>query len=197
MPLPYSGPREELHIRQIDMRGYRRPDGMFEIEGRVNDRKTYPLNLPTGRSIGPGDFIHDMWVRLVIDDNMVVQDAIAVSDSVPMASCKGAEPTLKNIVGLRIAAGWTNAVKRVLGGSRSCTHLMELLIPLGTAAFQSLSPVRNARPDPLDAHGKPTKIGRCWSYDSGREGVMKRWPQFYTGPDAEEVRRKVIPLVAV
>jgi len=194
MPLPDSGPREELHIRQIDMRGYRRPDGMFEIEGRVNDRKTYDLQLASGRRIGAGDFIHDMWVRLVIDDNLLVHDVLAVSDSIPMRVCGEAPPSQAERLGLRIAAGWTNAVKRRLGGVASCTHLMELLIPLGTAAFQSLSAVRNARPDQLDASGKPTKIGSCYAYHPAREGVLKRWPQHYTGPEGTPAR--IIPIAS-
>jgi hypothetical protein len=197
MPLPASGPREELHIRQIEMRGYRREDGMFEIEGRVNDRKTYSFRPPSiDRTIEAGEFIHDMWVRLVIDTDMVVQDVFAVSDKTPMAVCKQAAPTLGKMIGVRIAGGWTKEVKRRLGRSISCTHLMELLIPLGTAAFQTLSPVRHARPDPLDAEGRPTKIDTCFAYDSGREAVLRRWPAFYTGPSGEELERRIIPVIS-
>ena len=36
MPLPDSGPREAMHHRAIDMQGYRRADGWFEIEGRID-----------------------------------------------------------------------------------------------------------------------------------------------------------------
>ena len=31
--------REELHFRRIDMRGWRRSDGLYEVEGRVIDHK--------------------------------------------------------------------------------------------------------------------------------------------------------------
>lgn len=199
MPLPASGPREELHIRQIEMRGYRRPDGLFDIEGRVNDRKTYDFTPPSsGRTIYAGEFVHDMWVRLTVDADLVVQDCVAVSDATPMVVCRQAAPTLSKMVGVRVAAGWTNEVKRRLGRSISCTHLMELLIPLGTAAFQTLSPVRHARPDPLDAHGKPTKIDTCYAYASNRVAVLRRWPAFYTGttPEIDEAHeRGEVPLV--
>ena len=50
--------REELHFRRIDMRGYRRSDGLFEVEGRVTDRKTQDfsplvgnLHVPAGEVI--------------------------------------------------------------------------------------------------------------------------------------------------
>ena len=32
MPLPLSVSREEVHCRRIEMRGYRRADGMYDIE---------------------------------------------------------------------------------------------------------------------------------------------------------------------
>jgi len=40
IPATESGvAREELHFRRIDMRGYRRSDGLYEVEGRVTDVK--------------------------------------------------------------------------------------------------------------------------------------------------------------
>ena len=46
MPLPPSLDRELLHIRNIDLRGFRRSDGSFEIEGRVTDIKNHSLQPP-------------------------------------------------------------------------------------------------------------------------------------------------------
>lgn len=40
--------REELHFRRIDMRGYRRSDGRYEIEGRVIDRKPHDFASASG-----------------------------------------------------------------------------------------------------------------------------------------------------
>lgn len=45
MPLPESPNRTELHFRRIVMRGYRRDDGLYEIDGRVVDTKTNPMRL--------------------------------------------------------------------------------------------------------------------------------------------------------
>lgn len=183
MPLPPAGPREELHVRQIDMRGYRRADGLFEVDARVNDRKTYTFSPPGAvRVVEPGEFIHDMWVRMVLDETFTVQDMLAASDTTPYPICKEATETLKKMIGARVAAGWTMEVKRRLGGVKSCTHLMELLIPMGTAAYQSMSVVRMAQPDLLNASGRPQKIDTCLAYAGDREVVLRRWPQHYTGP---------------
>jgi len=40
MPLPPSAPRDELHVRRIELRGYRRHDGRYDIEARMVDTKT-------------------------------------------------------------------------------------------------------------------------------------------------------------
>jgi len=191
VPLPLSDSREEVHIRQIDMRGYRRPDGLFEIDGRVNDRKTYLFKPVSGeRLVQPGEFVHDMWVRLVIDLDMVVVDALAVSDSTPYKECVQAAPTLKKIIGARIQAGWSREVKKRLGGAASCTHLMELLIPMATAAYQTMGIAKPQRTDERDASGRPIKIDTCFAYARDSEVVARRWPEYHTGP------RRVIPLVS-
>ena len=53
MPLPPSVPREELHLRRIELRGYRRQDGRYDIEARMVDTKTSELTLADGRLLPP------------------------------------------------------------------------------------------------------------------------------------------------
>jgi len=180
MPLPTSPSRTELHVRTLEMHGYQRDDGLFEVEGHLVDRKAKPLVID-GREITPGAPIHDMWVRLVVDDELVVRDVIAVSDVTPYAACKEATDAMRLVVGERIAHGWTTMVKERLGGKIGCTHLMEMLLPLATAAYQTLSHVRVGRPDKLNREGRPVKIDSCYAYASEREIVKRRWPAFYKG----------------
>ena len=47
----------------------------------------------------------------------------------------------QRLVGLRIKSGWTQKVKELLGGVEGCTHLVELLGPVATTAFQTIYPV--------------------------------------------------------
>jgi hypothetical protein len=74
-------------------------------------------------------------------------------------------------------------VRSRLAGARSCTYLMELLIPLATTAIQSLVVPRRGRPDTVDATGRPVKIDSCYAYGAEREPV--RWPQFHRLPSSE------------
>jgi hypothetical protein len=190
MPLPESTERTLLHVRQIEFRGYRRGDGLYEIDGRVTDTKTRAVRHYGREDDTPaGSPIHDMWLRLVVDEDLVVRDLVAVTDASPYAVCREAVAPMAKIIGERIKAGWTNRVKELLGGAQGCTHLMELLIPLATAAYQTLSGVRTSWPDVLDRHGKPVKIDSCYAYGSGRDVVQKRWPDFYTGQESARDER--------
>jgi len=183
--LPSSIERDELHIRSIDLRGYRRQDGLFDIEAHLTDIKRHPLH-PPGRDdvLPPGTPIHDMWVRLVVDASLIVADIVAVTDAGPYPDCPAAASSLGKLRGAKIGPGWSSKVKDALGGVQSCTHLVELLIPLATVAYQTLAPERFAHADPLDAAGRPIRIDSCYAYASHRAVVRKRWPEQYTGPES-------------
>jgi len=183
MPLPHSPHRTEIHLRRIEMRGFRRDDGLYEIDGRVVDTKTVPLQIPAGDARPAGAPIHDMWIRLVVDESLFVRDILAVTDASPYPVCREATAPMAVIVGERIEPGWSLMVKARLGGVTGCTHLMELLIPLATAAYQTLSTVRLRRPDVMARSGRPVKIDTCYAYASQRAVVRQRWPAFYTGPE--------------
>lgn len=182
MPLPDSPHRTLLHTRRIEMRGYRREDGLYEIDGRVTDVKTEPTRrLDGGRDFVPGMPIHDMWVRLVVDETLLVRDIVAVTDASPYEICREAVEPMRVMVGERIRAGWSLTVKSRLGGAKGCTHLMEMLIPLGTAAYQTLTSLRLRHPTPVDGNGRPHKIDSCYAYGRTREVVHTLWPRFYEG----------------
>ena len=163
------------------MRGYRRHDGLYDIEARITDTKTADLEL-SEKSVPAGAPIHDMWLRLTVDEKLTVHDVAAVIDASPFLICPGAVEALSAIKGLRIGRGWTRAVKERLARADNCTHLAELLGPLATTAFQTLAPLFNSKPDRLDKEGRPLKIDSCYAYAAKREVAMRRWPEHYTGP---------------
>ncbi len=188
MPLPESPEREELHTRQILMRSYRRRDGLYEIEARVLDTKAQPFSPPLIESpIPPGAYIHDLSIRLVIDEWLVIHDAIASSDSTPFAVCKEAPPTLAVLKGEKIGGGWNKLIRDKFKGAKGCTHLMEMLSPMATTAMQTLYPYIQHRPVRTDENGRPLKIDSCYAYASHRDVVQRIWPMHYTGPDVTEV----------
>jgi hypothetical protein len=56
---------------------------------------------------------------------------------------------------------------------------MELLMPIATAAYQTLSPLRLAKPTELGSNGQPLKIDSCYAYASDSPVVRQLWPQFH------------------
>lgn len=172
--------REELHFRRIEMRGYRRSDGLYEVEGRVVDRKPHDLQMEGHiRLVPANEPMHDMGVRLVFDEDMVVHEVHTFTDTAPYPACPEGGRALQSIRGLSMTKGWSREVSARLGGARSCTHLKELLIPLATAAFQSLSVLRMNRPPQRDGEGRPVKIDSCYAFAADGEVVRVRWPEFF------------------
>ena len=137
--------KEPLHNRKIDLCFYRRSDGLYEVQGRLEDTKTHPFRRQLASEDTPaGTHIHNITLTLVIDDELLVHQAYAHMAATPFDICRGAEQTLAPLQGLRIGAGWTKQVRERLGGAASCTHIVELLGPMATTAFQGLAPQRLA-----------------------------------------------------
>lgn len=178
MPLPPPAARREVHHRIIDMKAYARDDGLFDVEARLVDRKPFdyvrpssPLPVPAGQAL------HDLWVRLTLDADCVVRGIAAASDVTPWALCREAEGTLQVLVGERVARGWSAKVKERLRGAAGCTHLMEMLVTMGTTALQG---VRGSDPNRrLTAEGK---IDTCYAYGRQRSVVKMLWPEQHREP---------------
>ncbi len=172
--------REELHLRRIEMRGYRRSDGLFEVEGWVTDQKTDEFTIPApGRTVPAGDFVHRMGVRLVFDESLMVHEVHTMTRDAPFEHCAEGGRALSSMKGVRMVSGWTNEVRSRLRGAASCTHLMEILIPMATAAHQSLGYIRINQPARVDENGRPRQIDSCYGYAADGPVVLHRWPQFH------------------
>jgi hypothetical protein len=186
MPLSAAAERDEIHHRHIEMRAYRRTDGLFDIEARLVDRKTFPFQRAlTPQPVPAGAPLHDLWIRLTVDRSYMVRAVEAASDTTPFAVCKDAQETLGVLVGERIAAGWSRIVKDRLRGAASCTHLVEMLIPLGTTALQGIRGLDPQRIHTTLANGLPAKLDSCYAYATNREVVMKIWPEHYRAPSGK------------
>ncbi|MDN7997859.1 DUF2889 domain-containing protein [Burkholderia multivorans] len=173
--------REPLHTRQITFEGFRRSDGLFEIEGYLTDRKPHDFAPPSSPRVVPANEpIHDLGLRVVFDLDMIVHEVETFIRAYPYRECPGGGATLQALVGLRIGAGWSGEVRKRLPPGDTCTHLREILIPLATAAIQTVNPLRSQTLlDATDASGKPLKVDSCFAYGASRELVLQRWPAFH------------------
>lgn len=187
MNLPPPAPRRRKHTRCISCEGYQREDGLWDIEARIVDTKTFRYREPFRGLREPGEAVHDMALRLTIDNDMVVRDIEVAMLSVPYAHCTSALPAFKGLIGRKIGAGWRRAVKDCVGGVKGCTHLRELLLPAATVAFQTLGswpeegrPV--APPDPDYKTERPHFVDDCKAWAADGEIVATLYPHFHRKP---------------
>ena len=85
MPLSQPAERERLHTRAIEINGYRRADGHYDIEAHLTDVKSFGQTNYDRGYIEAGDPVHDMWLRLTVDETMHIHAVEAVSDKTPYA----------------------------------------------------------------------------------------------------------------
>jgi len=176
--------RTELHHRQIEIRFFQRADGLYEVEGRLLDRKSQPFRRPLqDRDMPAGVPLHDITVRLVVDESSLVHDASASLSASPFTLCREAARTLEPLKGLRIGAGWNKRVRELLGGAASCTHIVELLGPMATTVHQGFAPQRVARMTEPGSEEYKSKVDSCYSYGRDRAVVARLWPHLKGGKE--------------
>jgi hypothetical protein len=205
MPLTPPAAREPLHTRDIRICGYRRADGLFDIEAQLADTKSYGFANRDRGYIAAGENLHGMALRLTVDDTMTIVASEATTDHAPYAVCPGAAPAFSALAGLQIRPGFIREANHRVGGAVGCTHLRELLQQMATVAYQTINPYRawreaqqrgeTAEPgsDKLDARisqrmiaGRVSIVNSCRAYASDGEIVRRRWPELYTGADAAD-----------
>src|SRR3970282_2777608 len=100
MPLPVTDVERELvHTRRVRYEGYKRADGLWDIEAHLTDIKNHDFHLQTG-VVRAGQPVHGMWLRLTIDRAFNVLDAAASFDAMPYPG--GSEriaPAYRGLVG--------------------------------------------------------------------------------------------------
>ena len=182
MPLSQPAPRQMLHQRTVQCSGYRREDGLWDIEGYLKDVKSYDTpNHDSGSMIKAGDPIHEMRIRLTIDDEFLIHAVEAVIDHGPVSVCCKIAADFTVLKGLHISKGFNRKVKELLGGVKGCVHLVDLLTPVATAAFQTLFATREAKEAEKPDRDRPPIIDQCHALASDGDVVKRHWPQFYTG----------------
>lgn len=188
MPLSASVPRRLLHRRVVQCWGYHRDDGLWDIEGQMVDTKTYPFpNEDRGGAIQAGEPLHDMWIRLTVDDQFCIHGVDVRTDAAPFGLCPAIVSRYQQLIGVRIGPGWSLKLRELFGGVQGCTHMTELLGPVATTMFQTVYGQRYDEDDAKLAADRPPPpvLNTCHALSSDSAVVKKRWPKVYTGPDRE------------
>ena len=184
--------RRLMHTRSVECNGYIRDDGLWEVEARLVDVKPF-TQAPDGYrdELKPGDPVHDIRLRLAVDDAMKVHEAKATMQATPYPTCIEVEPVLQRLVGESIGKGWREVVRRKIGRLEGCTHLSELLGPAVTTLFQTMSygkdpEGRDSMDNQRSSGERPFFIGGCYSWRTDGPIVADKFPQFATKPAARD-----------
>lgn len=181
LPAPTVG-RALAHTRTITIRGYERSDGLFDVEGHLTDVRAKDVTYPGGGRPA-GHPIHSMWLRLTVDANALIVDVNVVSEVAPFDDVCGAiAPAYRGLIGVRVGAGFRGQVKRLLAGTRGCTHQTELVTTMATAVLQTLT---GSLKQPDDV--KPFQLDGCHALATDGPQVAAFYPRWVRKPQAEPV----------
>ena len=133
---------EKAHRRTITVTTYKAGPDKAVVEGRLVDSRFRENFLLTGEKIPVGDF-HDMIVRILVDTtSLTIEDVEVELIKVPRRECSELYDSLSVIKGVRITKGFTQKMKSLLGGTKSCSHLRELVEAIGPAVIQGVFSIR-------------------------------------------------------
>lgn len=192
MPISPPRPRTALNERTIRCQGFRRDDGLWEVEASLFDTRTYSNPTPFREPVPASAHFHEMWVRIALDEQRELREVEVSIDSHPFGECPSVVPNFQRLVGLRLGAGFNREVQARVGGEEGCTHVLTLFSAMATVAVQAIgSELRwddramAERVYGLDKEGKPPVVGSCRGYARSGEMVRRIYPEFYVPPKSE------------
>lgn len=173
---PPKSTRQRAHVRKIEIEGYRREDGLLELDAMLEDIKDADYPLASGVRAG-GDPLHRMWVRITLDREFNIVAAEVTSERVPYpGGCDTIGSAYDSIIGLNLVRGFRSAVSEMFADVRGCSHITELLFSLPTAAIQTFATFRR---DTEDSGEKPFQLDRCHALETSSDTVRKYYPKWY------------------
>ena len=181
--------RSLLHQRQILSQGFSRNDGLYDIESRIVDIKSYEIPRNKRKSLPAGKPLHEMIVKLTVDMDLKIIFAEAITEASPYEICKNANTNLNKLIGETISPGWRKKVHSIIGGTNGCTHVRELLISVATVAFQTLygersrlkrEAISKGLKDPFpEKAGVSPLLNSCFAFDEKSEVTKDLWPDYW------------------
>jgi len=180
MALPPAAPERQLkHRRSINVQIYARGNGLWEVDAEIVDVKTREARLAGGLRQA-GDPIHDMLLRIVVNEQLDIVEAGSQTRWMPYPGhCDDHDDAYAALVALNLIKSFRQAVKERLGGVAGCTHITELTQVLPTAVIQAFAgEVIDTRED---SASRPFQIDRCHALRSDGAAVKIFYPRWYRG----------------
>ena len=180
MSLPPAALTRQLkHRRQIDVQVFARGNGLWEVDATLSDVKTRVAHLSEGPRPA-GTPIHDMLLRLVVNERLDIVEAGSETRWMPYSSvCDAHGDAYARLVGLNLLNDFRKQLQRRVGGVLGCTHITELSLVLPTAVVQAFAgEVIDTRGDTAGA-SQPFQIDRCHALAGSGEVVRLHYPRWH------------------
>ena len=183
MALPPAAPERQLkHRRSIDVQVHARGNGLWEVDARLTDTKTRDAAL-AGGTRPAGTPIHEMLLRLVVDEQLTIVEAGSQTLWMPYPGhCDEHGDAYSRLVGLNLARGFRQAAMQRLGGVLGCTHITELSLVLPTAVIQAFAGEVIDTREGSTPEQPPFQIDRCHALRSEGEAVRQYYPRWFRRP---------------
>jgi hypothetical protein len=180
MALPTAAPERQLkHRRSLDVQIYARGNGLWEVDARLIDTKTRDTAMAGGVRHA-GEPIHEMLLRLVVDEELNILEAGSETLWMPYPGhCENHGDAYASLVGLNLLRGFRLKVLERLRGVQGCTHLTELTQVLPTAVIQAFAGevIDTREGSPLGE--APFQIDRCHALRADGDVVRQYYPRWY------------------
>ena len=189
--LSSSAERKLTQTRSIICTGYAREDGLWDIEAHMVDVKPFAVSHPRfGVTKPAGHPLHEMKIRVTIDNEMLIHDAEAVTIHAPFDICVIPPTIFPKLKGLSLNKGWKRGVAKIMGGTKGCTHLTELIGNIATVAYQTVASSDDYIAKLDSGEIRPFFIGSCYSYKESGPVVENLYSDFYK-PQALKVKQEL------
>lgn len=170
----------QVHERRMELRTYPAEDNKVIVEGWLRDERFEEGYHWNGQRRPPG-VVHWMCVRMLVGDWPIkILDAEAEMPGVPHELCVETMESLQKIIGLPIVSGYSDEVRKRLGGVNGCTHMTHLIVTMGPAALHGFWAQQSRKPMPVpksfdEIAALPYLLNSCqlWAEDGPFVKMMK------------------------
>jgi hypothetical protein len=138
-----------VHERRMEFRTYPLEENKVLVEGWLRDERLVEGYHWDGRKRSPG-VVHWIGVRLLLGGwPLTILDAEAEMPEIPHELCPTTLDAVRKIIGVSIAPGFSDQVRKRLGGVRGCSHMTHLIVAMGPAALHGYWTQSSRTPRPV------------------------------------------------
>lgn len=180
--------REPLHTRTVTVNSFAREDGLWDLEAELIDVKAYDFEKRGGIIHPEGSPVHHMHLRVTIDADFTITDAVAAYDAAPYGiNCVDIADDYTKLVGLNLLRKFRDEVRKRFARTAGCTHMTELSFVLPTVAVQTMANRRNKQRLEQNENKRPFQLEGCHALRLTGPVVKEFYPVWYVQPEGSGV----------